>query len=418
MNMRDRWLNSASYGPDMEGGSDGGDNLPIDGGGGNDSGLGSSEDLAGDEGEGQADKPLSVRQQLKKSIKDLQGGDKGGKTQRAADEMRQGAQDDKGQQQQQPQGQQQQQQQSGIQPPASLSKEAKAAWANTPAEVQQAFVKREQDMEKGVNELKQRYQQIDNALAPHTDSIRQMNATPAEAVDRLFLWFKAFAGDPAEALPQLMKAMGYDWGKVNAEITRRQGGQQQQQPQGQQQGQQQQQQPNPVFDAMQNRIQQLEQHIQKISGGFSTMQQDVQRQNFQKTQENLSIWAKGKPHYEAVRGTMAQIIQGGLVPLLENGQVDLDTVYERAIHFNPEVRAKVLAEQQQANQQAQEQARQAATTANQQQVRSARRASVSLPANGTPGDARQLPGQQKKKPGQRTSVRESLMGAINELREG
>lgn len=422
MNLRDRWLNQVFRGPDMEGGSGGSDDLHSDGGGGDVGGVGLHE--GGDEGEAPK-KGLSVRESLDRTVKELQGTDdktqRGGKkpaqqtSQRAADQMREGTQ---------PEGepQQQQQQQQGLAAPASLSKEAKAAWANTPPEVQQAFVKREQDMEKGVTELKQRYEKIDAALAPHNDAIRQMNATPADAVDRLFLWFKAFAGDPVNAVPGVIKAMGYDWNKVINAINSKNGIQQPQQQGQPQQGAQQQQQQPAIPPALQQYVGNLQQEIAalkqqfgQVSGGFQAMQTDFQRQQQQKTEENLNIWSKDKPHFNDVRQTMAQIIQGGLVPL-KDGQVDLDTVYERAIHFMPEVRAKVFAEQQQANQQVQEQARQAATTASQKQVQQARKASVSLPT-GTPGQDNRAPGAVKKKPGQRTSVRESLMGAINELRE-
>ena len=110
---------------------------------------------------------------------------------------------------------------------------------------------------------------------------------------------------------------------------------------------------------------------------------------------------------------MAKLIETGVVPL-KDGQVDLDTAYERAIYFNPEVRAKVLAEQQQANQAAQQVSKDAATAAQQTQVSRARKASVSLPASTTPGAAN---GAVKPKPGQKLSVRDSLKQAVSQLRE-
>ena len=111
---------------------------------------------------------------------------------------------------------------------------------------------------------------------------------------------------------------------------------------------------------------------------------------------------------------MGQLIESGVVPL-KNGQVDLDTAYERAIYFSPEVRAKVLAEQQQANNQVQQDAAAAATTAKQVQADKARKASVSLPAT-APGN-RQPVTTAKKKPGERSSVRDSLKAAIADLRD-
>jgi gas vesicle protein len=306
-----------------------------------------------------------------------------------------------------------------IAAPESLSKEAKEAWKDAPLAVKQAFVKREQDMQRGVDELKQRYALIDQAIAPHTDALRQMNATPQEAVDRMFLWFKALAGSPGEAFPQLAKSMGIDWQQLV-------GGQQQAAPQ---------QQPvnadgtpaapeipEPVRNYVgqlenhiKNLTQQVQQNFQQLGGRVESFEQTQQRENMQRTTENLNMWAKDKPHFEEVRQEMAALIQSGMIPL-KDGQVDLDTAYERAIHFKPEVRAKVLAAQQQANQQVQLDAAKAATTAVQNKTNQARKAASSLPATNPPG-SNQTQGGLKKKPGQKLSVRESLKAAMADLRD-
>lgn len=384
------------------GGDDGGD-VGDDGGAPADD---SHETSA--EGEG---KPLSVREQLKKSIAEAQEADKekAPKPKRGKQVGQKEAAAPKEAQAQQPA------QTEDIPPPQSLPKELHEAWKQTPEPMRQAFLKREQDTARGVEELKQRYSLIDQAIAPHTDALRVMNASPGDAVNRMFLWFKALANSPEQAFPALIQSMGHDPARVFAAL---QGGQQQ--AAAGQPGQ------NPAkvpqlpdavkgyVSGLEQQIQQMQQYIGQIGQRFGSVEQSMQAQNDARTAENLSIWSKDKEFFEDARQTMAELIQSGVVPLLPNGQVDLDTAYERAIYFNPEVRAKVLAKQQQANQQATQQQQEAATTARQQQVAKARRAGSSIPASSTPGTQVANSGAAR---GTGKSVRDSLREAMKSLRE-
>lgn len=403
-------------GPDDEGGSGAGGDTDNDL-----SVTGSDADIGGDNGdpaEVESQEPLTVREQIKKSMEEVAGEQpekvakdpKTGRFARKAAKAGEAPSADPVQQQAAPPA-------DDIPVPASLSPEAKTAWANAPKEIKEAFIKREADMQRGVDELKQKYALIDQAIEPHRDSLRQMNATPQEAVNRMFLWFKALGGTPKEAFPALAQSMGLDWNQLVGTI----GGQQQQAPadpaaapaEGAEI-------PAPVKEyigKLEQQLQTLGGMVQQVGGRFQSFEEQAQQQNMARTTENLNQWAKDKPHFESVRTDMAGMLQSGMIPLLPNGQVDLDTAYERAIYFNPEVRAKVLAEQQQANQQVQQQTEEAATTANQQQVEKARKASVSIPSRGTPGPGNAAPGAVKKKAGQKMSVRDSLKAAMAELRD-
>lgn len=394
-------------GPDTEGG--GGDVENVLDTGGADAGGSDTPDSgdAGGEG-GESTEPLTVREQIKKSIaetsepapekkpRDKSGrfGDRKPKEQEAAPaEPVQAA--------------------PTTPAPDSLSKEAKAEWDKTPPAVQAAFVKREEDIARGVNELRQRYNLIDQAIAPHTDALRQMNATPADAVNRMFLWFKALAGKPADAFPALAQSMGIDWTKL---IAAKAGSAEQAAAQGTASGGAPEI-PDPVRNyvgGLERQIQQMGQMIHQMGGRFQSIEQNTNAQNEARTVENLSMWSKDKPHFQEVRQDMAKMIETGIVPL-KDGQVDLDGAYERAIYFNPDVRAKVIAAQQQANTQVQQQTADAATTARQAQVGKARKASVSLPVT-APGSANGQPGG-KKTTGAKLSVRDSLKASIAQLRD-
>lgn len=304
-------------------------------------------------------------------------------------------------------------------PPESLSKEAKAAWAQTPPVMQQAFLKREQDMAQGVSDLKKRYEQIDSAIAPHNDALRQMNATPAEAVNRMFLWFKALAGKPADSFPALAQSMGLKWEDVVKATT---GGTAapvaasgEAAPAGTAPAV-----PDEIrtyVSGLEAKVSELANIVQQVTGSVGTFQQNLNADNERKTRENLSVWSGGKEFFEEVRQDMAALIQSGMIPLKADGTVDLDTAYERAIYYNPAVRAKVLAKQQQADTTVQEQTTQAATTARQAQVQKARKAAVSLPTTNAPGTNNGGVRTQQRKPGQKRSVRESLLDAIQEARD-
>lgn len=405
------------YAPDLEGGGgdvggDVGDVSNVGDSDTGDTGEGGTEP-EGDQGQGEAQKPLSVRDEIKRAMQESSGEQPEqpkpkGKSRKAAASKE--AAPDGAPPAEAPK--------STVPAPARLSQEAKVDWDKAPESIKNAFVKAEQDMQRGVDELKQKYSLIDQALAPHQDAMKQMNATPGEAVHRMFLWFKALAENPVQSYIGLSQAMGHDWNKIVAATQRMQGGQQQ--PQGQQQTQEQQQPeviPEPVRNyvgQLENQVRQLTDQVQQVTQGFTGMRQDVEQQNYLKTKDNLGIWSQGKEYYEEVRMDMAQLLQAGMVPLLPNGQVDLDKAYETAIYMNPTVRDKVLAKQQQANQQVQSQAQQAQTTANASQVAKARKAAVSLPAN-APGVANATARGAAPKKGQ--SIRDSLKQAISELRE-
>jgi hypothetical protein len=287
--------------------------------------------------------------------------------------------------------------------PEGFSKEAKAEWAKVPAAVQQAVAKREADMAKGVDELKGKYKDIDQALQPHAEAIRRTGHSPAEAVSQLFAWFQALSTNPVATFPALAKSFGQDLGAI---LQAAQG--QQAQP-GQPQA-------GDIPPALQNYINDLQAQLGQMKQSFSQeltgLKSTFQQQSEAKTQEILTNWSKDKPHYESVRSLMAQLIQSGAVPL-KNGQVDLDGAYDMAVYAMPDVRTQVLsAQQEQVKKEAA--AKQAAERkAQQDQADKARKAAVSVG-----GSAPGAPGTVGGKPtGKRKTVRESLMEAREQLTE-
>ena len=98
-----------------------------------------------------------------------------------------------------------------------------------------------------------------------------------------------------------------------------------------------------------------------------------------------------------------------MIPPLEDGSADLDTAYERALYYNPEIREKVLIDRRKAALEKKRLAAEKEQKAQQQAADKARRTGAGLGPS-APGVT--LAGEQKK-PGKK-SVRESIADAIAE----
>jgi hypothetical protein len=295
--------------------------------------------------------------------------------------------------------------------PEGWAKEAKAAWGQLPPAVQAAVAKREADMAKGVEDLKKKQGEIDQVLAPRMEVIRRHGHTPAQAINQLFAWFEALSANPHMAFPALANSFKFDLRSIPGIIPQGQ----QQQPAAQPGAQAQ---PNGAA-APQGEIppyvKSLEQQIQELKQGFSQQYNQLSstfaQQTQQKTEEILANWSKDKPYFEDVRKTMAHLIASQAVAPLPNGSADLDRAYDMAIYALPEVRTKVLAEQQKREAETRKAKAEAEKAAQQAQADKARKANGGTLIQGAPGNP--LTPQSKSKKGK--SVRESIMDARNEL---
>ena len=290
--------------------------------------------------------------------------------------------------------------------PAAWTKEAKAAWAELPPAVQQAVVKREADVQKGVDELKAKYADIDQALAPHIPVIRQHGHTPAQAVNQLFAWFQALAVNPDAAFPALQKC--FNWQPQTAPAQAQPGAAAAAAPSAAEQP------AGEIPVQVQQYINQMRQELDQIKQGFGqqlgSMQQTFASQQEAKTQEILANWAKDKPHFEKVRGLMAQLIASGAVPLKE-GRVDLDGAYTKAVRLDDDV----FTQMQQAEVAKKDAEMKAAAAAKKKADEDAAKAAKAASASLTPNAPGSAPGAHGK-PKKGRSVRETLLDAIGEAR--
>ncbi len=291
-------------------------------------------------------------------------------------------------------------------PPEGWSPEAKAAWANSeiPDEIRAAVLKREYDINRGVRSIIDRYSEIDQALAPHAQAIQAYGKTPAQAVNQLFAWFNALGQNPMVAFPALARSFGYDI----AQFVYNPPQQRQQQAVPQQPTQNPAQAPanaqaaangkqlpvdkayadwvNQQFGKSYQAYQGLAQNLQAVQQENMQMRQVVQQQlqaqaarQQAETEGHLAQWAQDKPFYEQVREPMARLLASGTFGLTQDGRVDLDALYDAAVHALPEVRNQVY-QQQAAEARARAKAqRDAERRAQAQQAQQALRAATSVP---------------------------------------
>lgn len=333
--------------------------------------------------------------------------------------------------------------------PTAWTKESKAEWENIPEKIRKEILKRERDSEKGVKLLKDKYKEVDEAIAPYLQTIQSFNKTPGQAVGQLFAWFRALAEDPDRSFPALLDSYNYDlrrlveakypgainrlnqleqWYKqVQSNQQQRQNGQAQAQNGQVQNGQAQdgQAQP-PVHPQVQAYINQLAQHNQAleqrlagIEGNFgnyiNSQNQYYEQQNAARTKDMLETWAQNRPYFERVRMKMGYLLSpdpntGQAAIPLKDGKVDLDEAYNQAIWMDPEIRAEMWAEQKAQEAAARKAKADAALKAQQEKAAAAQKASGSLTTSAPGGEIGR-----KTSPEKGMSVRESLKQAISQL---
>ena len=281
-------------------------------------------------------------------------------------------------------------------PPKGWAKEAQAEWGKLPPAVQAAVTKREADMTAGAKQLQDRYGTIHQAVTRAAPLFQKYGRTPDQGMDNVLKWFEAIERNPAQFIPELAKSYNLDVSKLGAAT-------------------------QPAAGATPDQTTQLpadpriDQLMQKI-GSFETAEQERQRQAIE---DGMRRWAASKPHFEAVRQMMSQVVAGAgqmhdTSILDAAGRPDLDKVYDRAIYMVPEVRAAIEQEKAAAAKAARDKQLADARAARDKQAAGARRAGASV-RSGAPGDGSRVNGAAVP-PKKGLSVRESINAAMAEVR--
>lgn len=327
------------------------------------------------------EKPLSLREQLNKSVESIRTEE--AKRARAADgkftKLEEGAAKEPATPKSDPKPEANAQPAASkpAGPPSGWSKESKALWDTLPEALKADAVRREAEVAKGFEEYRTKTAQlteISQALDPIRPVLQQNGIqSDAQAVKRLLEWESSFRNPQTRvaAFHQLAKQYGVDLSTLVPSSPGTPSAAQD------------------IPEPLRNQFGQIQQTVQDVSSRVQSWEQ-------QQTDRELKAFANDHPHFEAVRVTMGQLMQAGMAP-------DLESAYQKAIALNPEISAQLRAEED--RKKADELAR-----ANAEKVRSATRAAVSptpRPPSGGSG------GQSAPKRG----VRDSILASVQQLRE-
>lgn len=202
--------------------------------------------------------------------------------------------------------------------PSSWRKEAQEKYATLDPTLQDEIDKREADFHKGLEPYKQKAQTfdaIDQALRPFAENLRREGANAIQAIQHFFGLDNTLRhGSPAQKAAVVKEIM------QRAGLT----------PETLQNA--------PQIDPNLTAVQQQIRHLQA-----SLQQRDQMQQQAEMAQLNSEIakFANGKEHFETVRQDMAALLQAGRAQ-------NLDEAYEQAVWANPNTRAALIAQQQEA----------------------------------------------------------------------
>lgn len=241
-----------------------------------------------------------------------------------------------------------------IRPPASWSAQAKADFAALAPHIQQEVLKRERDMDRGLeeraNQLK-KYEPLEQVIAPLRDRLAMNGQTPETYFSALAAADEALQGpNKLQALAQVAQMYGIDLRQFS------QPGQPGQQPQ--------QAQLPPEFGALMQEVQQLRQTV-------TQQQTAAQDASDAQLQAEIDAFSNANMYFENVRPMVAAILRA-------QPELDLKSAYDRACWADDSIRPHIM--QERAAQEA-EQARQAASA----KVAAARGAGVSIAGSPVPG---------------------------------
>lgn len=203
-----------------------------------------------------------------------------------------------------------------------LRKEEAEAFAKADKAVQDAFIRRSDEMHRGFEHLKGKAQfgdAMERAISPFMQTIQQAGVTPDVAITHLLRAETALRNGSPEQKVQMLTQLARDY-QIDMGQASEFAANQPQLPQ--------------EFVAMQQELQQLR--------SFMQQQNQAREWNERETlNSDISRFASDPKHvyFAEVREDMAGLLQAGLAP-------DLATAYEKAIYANPTVRAKLLASQQ------------------------------------------------------------------------
>ncbi len=199
--------------------------------------------------------------------------------------------------------------------PSSWKKEAAALFEALPAAVKDEVLRREGDMHKGLEGYKAKAElgrKFESVVAPYMETINKFGVTPDVAVAELLKVDNLLRTAPPAVKAQRFMQLAKDYG---IDLS---------------------QQFDPGTAALQQRMYDLENELQQAK-------QAREQESSQAVNTEIERFAAepGHEHFEVVRAHMSALLQAGAAK-------DLQDAYDQAVYANPQTRATLLAQQQEA----------------------------------------------------------------------
>lgn len=201
-----------------------------------------------------------------------------------------------------------------------LRKEEAAEWRKASPVLQQALLRRSEEMHKGLEQYRGAAQfgsKIAEAFRPYEQTLQQLGVSHDVAVGELLKADNVLRyGSPeqkAYAIQSLIHQYGVDVGQLNS---------------------------LPQPDPRNIQYQALQSELQQMKGYFSNLQREQSEREQASLNSEISQFAKDREHFEQVREDMAALLQAGRA-------TNLSDAYDQAVWANPTTRAALLAKQQQ-----------------------------------------------------------------------
>lgn len=287
-----------------------------------------------------------------------------------------------------------------IDAPPFYKNKGKALWDKLSTDDKKFLVSREEEVSRGFAQVSQRLknvEDIERAIAPHAPAIQKLGITQGQVVSRLFEWMEGLYNPSTklDTFKQLAQSFGVNMSQLagnNATTDTQEATETQDGPPG-------------WFSEFTN----------AVESKIGNLEQTLTSQQQQALNQYIINWAKDKPHYNAVRELMGQLIAGGAVPL-KDGVVDFDGAYEAAIKLHPEVSAQI---QQEATEKAAKEAEDKAKKEAKERadkLRKAQHAGSGLKPAPASALASARPNQALNGKSKTQSVRDSIKAALDEHR--
>lgn len=199
-------------------------------------------------------------------------------------------------------------------PPQSWAKEQWDRWSKLDRETQEYIDKREADFARGISTYKSQWDQaapLYQAIQPFLPELQQNNIRPDQWIANLGNAHRTLAMGSPEQKAQMFAKLATDYG-VN--LSALQSGS-----------------VDPQFG-------QLAQTVSQMQNRIEAYQREQEMAVQAKIYQDIDAFQKNAPHFEAVRETMAQLLQSGVAP-------NLQTAYDKAIRLHDDIWQQHQAEQ-------------------------------------------------------------------------